>query len=54
MSINDRDFILSQKYGFMMKKSKTWGRPWQEQFFVLTNIGLAYMINPSDKHIKLF
>ena len=54
MNINDRDFILSQKYGLMMKKSRTWGRPWRELFFVLTNIGLAYMVNPSDKHVKLF
>ena len=37
-----------------MKKSKTWGKQWHEMFFVLSNIGLIYMVNPQEKHVKLF
>jgi hypothetical protein len=45
---------MAEKYGYLMKRSKTWGKQWHDEFYVLCNIGLIYMSNPQDKHIKLF
>ena len=44
---------MAFKYGYLSKKSKTWYKSWEERFYVLCNIGLVYMISPSDKDIKL-
>ena len=49
-----RDYLLAFKYGYLSKKSKTWYKSWEERFYVLSNIGLVYMLGPSDKSIKLF
>ena len=48
-----RDYLMAFKYGYLSKKSKTWYKSWEERFYVLCNIGLVYMISPSDKDIKL-
>lgn len=47
-------FILSYKYGYLCKRSKTWYKSWVEKFYVLTNIGLIYMESPDDKEVKLY
>ena len=53
-NLDSRDYILSAKYGYLGKKSKTWYKSWTERFYVLTDVGLIYMENPSDKDVKLF
>ena len=53
-NVNSRDFILSYKYGYLNKKSKTLFKNMVERFYVLSNVGLLYMKDPNDKEVKLF
>ena len=48
---------MAFKSGWLMKKSKSlfsFEGDWVRRFYVLTNVGLIYMKNPSDKDIKLY
>lgn len=46
---------MAYKCGYLMKKSKSYFKgEWVRRFFVLTNIGLVYMVNVDDKQVKLF
>lgn len=53
-NVESRDFILARKYGYLFKNSKTWYKAYTEKFFVLTNIGLIYMENPTDQDMRCF
>ena len=48
------DYLLSTKYGYVNKRSKSWRKNWAEKFLVLTNIGLIYMDKPTDRTVKVF
>ena len=45
---------MAYKVGFLLKRSKTFYRSWENRFYVLCSIGLVYMEKPSQKVVKLF
>ena len=48
---------MAYKSGWLQKKSKSLFKfegDWVRRFYVLTNIGLIYMKNPTDRDVKLY
>lgn len=48
------NFINSPKYGYLMKRSDSWFKQWTEKFWVITNVGLLYYNDPSQRPRNLF
>lgn len=53
-NLSSINFINSPKYGYLMKKSESWFKQWTEKFCVITNVGLLYYNDPSQKPRNLF
>lgn len=45
-NLDSVDYLMSNKCGYLYKKSKTSFKGWSTRFCVLTNIGLVYMDKP--------
>lgn len=53
-NLSSINFINSPKYGYLMKRSQNWFKQWTEKFCVITNVGLLYYNDPSQKPRNLF
>lgn len=53
-NLESREYLMAFKYGYLLKKSKTWYKSWGDRFFVLSNIGIIIMYKPSDVEVQLF
>lgn len=53
-TLQSQNFLNSDKYGYLLKRSDSWFRDWTEKFCVVSNVGLIYYNDPDGRPRNLF